>query len=129
MKIFVNILILFFLAAEVHILSSAPPKKDEKTQEAEKSLNLAFSTMTEVTKTAKDLEDAGVLKQTEKSKSAKAAASKLDLTKEIQDFTLQNGAQAATIVANGVSKGLPDLVKGFKTKQWYYILSGRICSI
>ena len=81
------------------------------------------------------MKESGVLQETDESKQAKKDLNKAkdELAKafeaETKDkdkdkFTLKEGGQIANAIATGISKGLGNLVRGFKTKSPYYFFSG-----
>ena len=77
---------------------------------------------------SKEMQESGVLQETTESKAAKTAvkAAKLDLVKKFQgeEWTAAQGLELANAVATGVSKGLGNLVKAYKTRSPYYFFSG-----
>lgn len=76
---------------------------------------------------ANQLIQAGVIKD-DKTEVNKLKTKKTDLIKAFQTgkFDERDGANVANALATGVKNGLPDLVRGFKTKNWYYLTVGTL---
>ena len=81
-----------------------------------------------VQEAAQKMQDSGVLQETIESKEAKQNLdeAKKELAKEFEEVKWEDRKelQVANAIANGISKGLDNLVKGYETKSPYYIFSG-----
>lgn len=120
-----RIIILLLFATLLSAVFTKNAEDNKKKLEESKKMVKNLENNDKETKTANELNKAGVINAKPETIDL-LKKKKTDLTQGFDKFDVRDGANIANAVATGVTKGLPDLVKGIKTKNWYYITVGAL---
>ena len=119
-------LLLFTVIRHGYLAGSVPPASNRPTLEESKKLVTEISNDNTEVKAANVLNDAGVIVVKQEDVDL-LKTKKTDLTTIVNKagFDPRDASNIASAVATGLKDGLPDLVRGFKTKSPYYGTVGK----